>query len=472
MLELMSDSSKDPAIKLFGKTIQLPDMPVPATESFFRDDAGTPEPSSDDGPGDDDSPALVRPRLANDPAEVLGFNGGGEHQQLRKNQYGGKLDDRKGDEGTRSLVEEELTDQRGKETEIDESKTMKKPETHEQGESSNSSQEKALKKPDKILPCPRCNSMETKFCYFNNYNVNQPRHFCKNCQRYWTAGGTMRNVPIGAGRRKNKTPGSHYRQVTIPEQQLPNGIIKPSNNGGGTLLTFGGSESPLCESMASVLNIAEMKTMTNKSAVNGENGDEHSTSGSSVTAASTELPDTPICPNFAPQMPCFPGAPPWPYPLTTVQWTPPGYCPPPGFPMSVYPAPAYWGCPVSWVGPPQYQHQMPSALGKHSRDENMVKPVNSEEEEQQAKKGNDPEKCLWAPKTLRIDDPQDAAKSSIWATLGVKKDKVDLVGSGGIFKAFHLKDEEKTDSSENSTVLQANPAALSRSLDFHESSLE
>ncbi|CAA6665617.1 unnamed protein product [Spirodela intermedia] len=52
------------------------------------------------------------------------------------------------------------------------------------------------------LPCPRCNSADTKFCYFNNYNVNQPRHFCRACQRYWTAGGTIRNVPVGAGRRK------------------------------------------------------------------------------------------------------------------------------------------------------------------------------------------------------------------------------------------------------------------------------
>ncbi|KAF9590177.1 hypothetical protein IFM89_031832 [Coptis chinensis] len=60
------------------------------------------------------------------------------------------------------------------------------------------------KRPDKTIPCPRCKSMETKFCYFNNYNVNQPRHFCKGCQRYWTAGGTLRNVPVGAGRRKTK----------------------------------------------------------------------------------------------------------------------------------------------------------------------------------------------------------------------------------------------------------------------------
>ncbi|XP_065877380.1 dof zinc finger protein DOF1.5 [Euphorbia lathyris] len=65
----------------------------------------------------------------------------------------------------------------------------------------------ADKRPEKIIPCPRCKSMETKFCYFNNYNVNQPRHFCKGCQRYWTAGGALRNVPVGAGRRKAKPPG-------------------------------------------------------------------------------------------------------------------------------------------------------------------------------------------------------------------------------------------------------------------------
>ncbi|KAJ1263644.1 hypothetical protein BS78_09G201400 [Paspalum vaginatum] len=54
------------------------------------------------------------------------------------------------------------------------------------------------------LPCPRCSSRDTKFCYFNNYNVNQPRHFCRACHRYWTAGGAIRNVPVGSGRRKNR----------------------------------------------------------------------------------------------------------------------------------------------------------------------------------------------------------------------------------------------------------------------------
>jgi transposase-like protein len=39
---------------------------------------------------------------------------------------------------------------------------------------------------ERIMACPRCDSLDTKFCYYNNYNINQPRHFCKNCQRYWT----------------------------------------------------------------------------------------------------------------------------------------------------------------------------------------------------------------------------------------------------------------------------------------------
>ncbi|KDP31390.1 hypothetical protein JCGZ_11766 [Jatropha curcas] len=54
------------------------------------------------------------------------------------------------------------------------------------------------------LKCPRCDSLNTKFCYYNNYNLSQPRHFCKNCRRYWTKGGVLRNVPIGGGCRKTK----------------------------------------------------------------------------------------------------------------------------------------------------------------------------------------------------------------------------------------------------------------------------
>ncbi|XP_030531742.1 dof zinc finger protein DOF3.5-like [Rhodamnia argentea] len=52
--------------------------------------------------------------------------------------------------------------------------------------------------------CPRCGSSNTKFCYYNNYSLTQPRYFCKGCRRYWTKGGSLRNVPIGGGCRKNR----------------------------------------------------------------------------------------------------------------------------------------------------------------------------------------------------------------------------------------------------------------------------
>ncbi|XP_047319199.1 dof zinc finger protein DOF5.7 [Impatiens glandulifera] len=54
------------------------------------------------------------------------------------------------------------------------------------------------------MKCPRCDSPNTKFCYYNNYSLTQPRHFCKTCRRYWTKGGALRSVPIGGGCRKNR----------------------------------------------------------------------------------------------------------------------------------------------------------------------------------------------------------------------------------------------------------------------------
>uniref|UniRef100_A0A7N0R983 Dof zinc finger protein n=1 Tax=Kalanchoe fedtschenkoi TaxID=63787 RepID=A0A7N0R983_KALFE len=51
--------------------------------------------------------------------------------------------------------------------------------------------------------CPRCHSRNTKFCYYNNYSLTQPRHYCKTCRRYWTQGGVCRNVPVGGAIRRN-----------------------------------------------------------------------------------------------------------------------------------------------------------------------------------------------------------------------------------------------------------------------------
>ncbi|OMO69995.1 Zinc finger, Dof-type [Corchorus capsularis] len=377
----------------------------------------------------------------------------------------------------------------------------------EQSDGTNS-QEKTLKKPDKILPCPRCNSMDTKFCYYNNYNVNQPRHFCKACQRYWTAGGTMRNVPVGAGRRKNKNSSSQYRHITISEAlqaariDAPNGSSHQypafvKNN--GRVLSFG-VDSPICDSMASILKLGDRKVVNGTR--NGfhcldqeqkvmvpcrdENGDD-CTSGSSITVSNSKeengrncIQETMMGNNingFPSPIPCLPGVP-WPYPWNSAVAPPPAFCPS-GFPMPFYPAPPYWNCgvPGAW-NVPWLAPQSPSSssnqkasssspnsptLGKHSREGDIVRVDDSEKHKSPKQKNG----SVLVPKTLRIDDPSEAAKSSIWATLGIKNESLS---GGGLFKAFHPKSDEKNHIAEASPVLRANPAALSRSLNFHESS--
>ncbi|XP_073106486.1 uncharacterized protein [Elaeis guineensis] len=74
--------------------------------------------------------------------------------------------------------------------------------------------------------CPRCESTNTKFCYYNNYSKSQPRHFCRACRRHWTDGGTLRNVPVGGGRRNKRLNTEHNTStsvdnngVTIPQYQ-------------------------------------------------------------------------------------------------------------------------------------------------------------------------------------------------------------------------------------------------------------
>ncbi|KAG0527054.1 hypothetical protein BDA96_06G199100 [Sorghum bicolor] len=71
-----------------------------------------------------------------------------------------------------------------------------------------STERRARPQKEKALNCPRCNSTNTKFCYYNNYSLQQPRYFCKTCRRYWTEGGSLRNVPVGGGSRKNKRSSS------------------------------------------------------------------------------------------------------------------------------------------------------------------------------------------------------------------------------------------------------------------------
>ncbi|XP_071728534.1 dof zinc finger protein DOF5.8-like [Rutidosis leptorrhynchoides] len=81
------------------------------------------------------------------------------------------------------------------------------------------------------LNCPRCNSSNTKFCYYNNYNLSQPRYYCRNCRRYWTKGGTLRKVPVGGAIRKKRSSSSsddnkHPATNTSPATTSPPAQMK------------------------------------------------------------------------------------------------------------------------------------------------------------------------------------------------------------------------------------------------------
>ncbi|WVZ74233.1 hypothetical protein U9M48_022443, partial [Paspalum notatum var. saurae] len=78
---------------------------------------------------------------------------------------------------------------------------------------------------EKALNCPRCNSTNTKFCYYNNYSLQQPRYFCKTCRRYWTEGGSLRNVPVGGGSRKNKRSSSAVSSAAASTSAAISGTV-------------------------------------------------------------------------------------------------------------------------------------------------------------------------------------------------------------------------------------------------------
>ncbi|GAB2280263.1 hypothetical protein Dimus_014905 [Dionaea muscipula] len=466
----MSEGNKDPAIKLFGKTI-----PLSASEEVAVDGG---EHSSD--------------------GKVLSSSDMGVHKNAL-------TDATNQEDQTSQTTLEELKDAAANSSANSDS--LKTPSgdneckgSKEDQSDTSSSQDKPLKKPDKILPCPRCNSLDTKFCYFNNYNVNQPRHFCKNCQRYWTAGGTMRNVPVGAGRRKNKNSSAsqHHRHIVIPEAvfQAPprpdavNGIIHhPAFRANGAVLAFG-SDVPLCESIASGLNLADksqnLGAVSNGSAmpenmVNQSSGSSTSSSDKGGNGGGVQQ-DQPIMKNFAFFPPQFP---PWPYSLNTVQSSspvPPTPYLPSGFPLSFYAASPYWGClvPGAWnmplvtpvsISPDQSctsSSPHSPTLGKHTREGNMCNLPKSNREEAPPKDSrSDSGTKVLVPKTLRIHDPSEAAKSSIWTTLGIQNnEKGDSLDSRGLFRAFQV---PRSSDADKSLVMQANPAALSRSMTFQES---
>ncbi|XP_019166230.1 PREDICTED: cyclic dof factor 3 [Ipomoea nil] len=324
----MSTEVKDPAIKLFGKTICL-----------LRHDTLSCSIAAD-------QPAK-RSRSSITTASHDYKNTSGEVSESKQDDECRNLsgEDSVGAETTSSRMSDD-----DKAAQNPEKQTQCAAKKDDESETSDSQEQKNLKKPDKILPCPRCNSKDTKFCYYNNYNVNQPRHFCKNCQRYWTAGGSMRNVPVGSGRRKNKASASNFRHIMVSDAlHAAQFDVKPN----GTVLAFGSDNRAVNES---VMNLVEKSHQR---------------------------------------------IPAW---NATHQWRSPVQPP-----MALYGVLAPWS--GRWISPDQS-----------------------------------------TPTSLKMEDEKEAVKSSIWST----------------FKAFNSKDGERERDRNHSLVLQANPAALSRSLNFQE----
>ncbi|KAL5808617.1 hypothetical protein ACOSQ3_029308 [Xanthoceras sorbifolium] len=113
--------------------------------------------------------------------------------------------------------------------------------------------ERAWKPNVEISPnCPRCGSSNTKFCYYNNYSLTQPRYFCKGCRRYWTKGGSLRNVPVGGGCRKNRRGKSVRLSIDhgVSSKSLP--------YGGASSASIGHS---YCNKVSSLLESTSSPTM-------------------------------------------------------------------------------------------------------------------------------------------------------------------------------------------------------------------
>ncbi|KAK8580680.1 hypothetical protein V6N13_143745 [Hibiscus sabdariffa] len=93
---------------------------------------------------------------------------------------------------------------------------------------------KAMKRQQQSEPlkCPRCDSTNTKFCYYNNYNKSQPRHFCKACKRHWTKGGTLRNVPVGGGHKNKRLKTSNTNTASGATASKTSIVVKSSTASG------------------------------------------------------------------------------------------------------------------------------------------------------------------------------------------------------------------------------------------------
>ncbi|WVZ13483.1 hypothetical protein V8G54_011049 [Vigna mungo] len=478
-------SNKDPGIRLFGRKIPLPESQIPASSQMGY-------------------------QIQANSATMNAYNGLKKKEVEMPCTENSEQPENYSDSTDRK--QETLHNDRQENESKGNSKTVEN-----NTESSSTDQDKIFKKPDKILHCPRCNSLDTKFCYFNNYNVNQPRHFCKNCQRYWTAGGTMRNVPVGAGRRKNKQLASQYRHIIVSCDGIPttsdsschqlattlqSAAVFRSSTDNGTVLKFCPDAPPLCESMESMLNLKEQNRSADENTVNyAEKGEEEvSLCGSSSMTNACTPRNKSTEPTASKPMQCYP-VPPWIFPWNpdwnnvastasvhpsslqmrnpynsadpaSMQWCPtpimavPTICPP-SFPLQFVPG-SYWsGPPVYGGGTGAASMGFNACLSPTSSTSNSCCSGNGSPTLGKHTRDNlstDEEKsdmCVLVPTTLRIDDPNGASKLVSSGT------NLESVPEGTISKRAKPR-EGKDRVLGVSQILEANPAAISRAHAFQE----
>ncbi|KAG8098788.1 hypothetical protein GUJ93_ZPchr0013g34007 [Zizania palustris] len=133
-----------------------------------------------------------------------------------------------------------------------------------------------IPQPEPGLKCPRCESTNTKFCYFNNYSLSQPRHFCKTCRRYWTRGGALRNVPVGGGCRRNKRTKSSKSSSSSAASASATGGTSTSTSSTAT----GGITSGVAAAASMMPPHTQLPFLTSLHLHNPLGGDHYSTGAS------------------------------------------------------------------------------------------------------------------------------------------------------------------------------------------------
>lgn len=78
-----------------------------------------------------------------------------------------------------AATEQQDSDNNQQDSNQDQSQRQQQAQQEEEAERQQAQHKTKLPRPTAIVPCPRCQSTDTKFCYYNNYNIKQPRYFCK-----------------------------------------------------------------------------------------------------------------------------------------------------------------------------------------------------------------------------------------------------------------------------------------------------